>query len=314
MSGSKQRCMNATAITILSMALALSNTMHAHAQAGSTASSASAPTQRLVEQKLQLVGRLLDDSPTASRIALAGNQAAKDALAQARASFDTAKPLVARSELVRADKELNDAMWMIGKARQLVPDSMLRVIEQRAKAAALREAVDSLITSYENHLARTQGLSRGSRASDAILERVRSLLDEARVFENLERIADANKLMYEAEKMLMAGLARVLNTSTVTYAARFETQAAEYAYELERNHSYVDLLPLAIAELKPPPESLARIGQYREQNQTAIRKAQKLAGKKQFHDAIAALRGGTAYLQGALAETGLILPADAVSQ
>ena len=314
MSGSTQRCVNTAAITILSMALALSNTMHADAQTSSSASSASAPTQRLVEQKLQLVGRLLGDSPTASRIALAANQAAKDALAQARANFDAAKPLVARGELARADKELNDAMWMIGKARQLVPDSMLRVIEQRAKAAMLRDAVDSLIASYENHLARTQGLARGSRASDAILERVRSLLEEARVFENLERIADGNKLMYEAEKMLMAGLARVLNTSTVTYAARFETQAAEYAYELERNLSYVDLLPLAITELKPPAESLARIGQYREQNQAATRKAQKLAAQKQFHDAIAALRGGTAYLQGALAETGLILPADAVSQ
>ena len=275
---------------------------------------AAAATPALVDQKLLLVGRLLDDSPAALRISASNNREAKAAFAQAREKYATALSLVTSGDLVKANVELNDAMWMIGKARQMVPDSMARAVELRTQAATFRQAVGSLIPSYEAHLARTSGAAKGAPVSDATLDRVRKMLDEARAFEEAERIADATRILHDAERTLMAGLAKLLKTATIAYGLQFETQAAEYAYELERNTSYVELMPLAIAELKPAPEAMVQINQYTAQNRIAIQKAQKLAEQRKFRDAINALKGGTAYLQGALAVTGLVLPSDSVAQ
>jgi len=70
----------------------------------------------------------------------------------------------------------------------------------------------------------------------------------------------------------MAGLARLLKSATIAYGLQFETQAAEYAYELERNTSYVELMPLAISELRPAPDAMVQINQYLAQNQMRFKR------------------------------------------
>lgn len=305
------RMFNTKSTKQLALSILVLLSMKLFAQSGAMPSQT---TPTLVNQKLQLVGRLLSESPAAARIHASTNQEAKLSFAQAKQQYESAQKLLLKTEFTQADAALNDAMWLIGKARARVPDSMARVIELRAQANAYRHAVDSMIPAYEAHLARTRELPRDTKPSDDTLSRVRGLLDEARALENAEQIEDANRLLQDAERLMMAGLAKLLKTSTIAYAQKFETQAEEYGFELRRNQSYQELIPLALTELKPAAELLPQIRQYREQNVNAVQLAAKLAEQQRFKDAISALRGGTAYLQGALAVTGLVLPADSVMQ
>jgi hypothetical protein len=272
---------------------------------------AAAPDRRALEQKEALVRRLVLDSPAEQRIAASGNAEAKLQLERARALHARAKALADAGDLREADVELNAAMWAIGKARQLVPDTMARVVEQRVRYASLLRTVDTLAGSYERHLARSRGLPRGSAASDAILEAARARIEEGKSLANSEHVAEAAAALQKAERELMGGLSRVLGSSTLDYSQRFETQSEEYAWELERNRAYRDLVPLALEELKPRKEALALVDRYLASNAKHVSTAQDHAAAKRFGPAIDTLRTGTTYLQAALSAAGLVIPKDA---
>jgi hypothetical protein len=106
----------------------------------------------------------------------------------------------------------------------------------------------------------------------------------------------------------MAGLNAMLGSSTLQYAKRFETPAEEHAYELERNRSYRELVPVAIAELKPRREAVVLVERYVAANARQLEAAEGHAAAGRLPEAIDALRSGTNSLQAALAAAGLAVP------
>lgn len=272
---------------------------------------AAAPERRAFDQKEALVRRLVLDSPAEQRILASGNEEARSHYSRARAQHARAVALAEAGSLQEADAELNAAMWAVGKARQLVPDTAARAVDQRVRYASLTRTVDTLAGSYETNLARAKGLARGTPVSDARLEAARARVDEAKGHAAAERDAQAVAALEKAERELMAGLNTLLGSATIQYSTKFDTPADEYAWELDRNRSYRDLVPVALAELKPRREALVLVERYVASNRTHLAEAERLAGTKQFAPAIDALKSGTTYLQAALAAAGLVMPKDA---
>lgn len=272
---------------------------------------APAPDRRAFDQKESLVRRLVFDSPAEQRILASGNEEARSHFARARAQHARAVALAESGSLKDAETELNAAMWAVGKARQLVPDAAARAVDQRVRYASLSRTVETLTGSYETNLARAKGLPRGTAVSDSRLEAVRARVEEARSLASSERDSEAVVALEKAERELMAGLNGLLGSATIRYATKFESPADEYAWELERNRSYRELVPVALAELKPRREAVTLVERYVATNRTHLADAERLAGSSQFGPAIDALRSGTTFLQAALAAAGLVMPKDA---
>lgn len=278
---------------------------------GALAQSAPVPDAAVrtrVEQKEALVRRLLTDSPASARIAAGDNAQARVHLRDALARHESAVRRLAAADMEGAERDLNDAMWLAGQARQLVPDPARRAIEVRVHNAALSSSIESLLGSYRTHLARLRGHGQGELAADATTERIAALLDQARAQAAAERVDDANRLLLATEREVMRALGAVLGTATLDYAKRFETLAEEYAYESERNRDYEGLVPLARRELSPTREASQLMDRMVAANRAQVEQARKLAAQRQYPAALEALRKGTGFLQGALGAAGLAVP------
>jgi len=271
--------------------------------AGALAQSAS-PDRRALEQKEALVRRLVFDSPVEQRIATAGNEEARTQLERARAMHARARSLVAAGQLDQAQSELDAAMRAIGKARQLVPDPMARAVDLRLRYTGLLRTVETLVRSYESHLAR----ARGGPAGDERLEGARARIDEARGLADPGHMAEAVVALEKAERGLMSGLNALLGSSTLRYSQRFEAPAEEYAHELDRHLAYRDLVPVAIAELKPRREAVGLVERYVAASARHLVAARAHAAGQRFGEAVDELRSGTSNLQAALAAAGLAVP------
>lgn len=277
--------------------------------AGSARAQDTAETLRnAVQQKAAFVRRLLDDSPAAKRIQSSPDVQARSLFAAAQEQHRTALARLDSGDLAGADRLLNDAIWSAGRARQLVPDPMNRVITDRVEYARLVAGVEALRASYLRHLPRAQGRVGMAPTADTELERVDALIEDARSLASAESFAQAIRVVQDAERGLVNGLTKLLGSSTLVYAERFETLQEEYAYELDRNRSYEELVPVAVSEMRPSADALRVVGRFVERNQALREQAQALAGRKDIRGALKTLRSGTEQLQRALANAGVIVP------
>ncbi len=303
-------------MTRMFQGIALAAAFHActaaHAAPSETkaASPAAVVSRQLVEQKEAFVKRALYDSPAVRRIEASNNAEARKFLSGAQESYRKAVLSIRNNDTAGADRQLNEATWLIGEARQLVPDALTRNVGQQERYAQMLKSVESLQLAYQRHLQHAKGRRPGVVVNDAQLAKVAQFVDAARSLGHSERFMQANKVLGDAEQALMAGLSRVLGSKTIEYAQRFETPAEEYSYELERNRSYADLIPIALAEFKPGSEAIREVQYFVNTNRQQREQAQQHAARKDHRSALAALRGGTAHLQSALAAAGLRVPQD----
>ena len=264
-------------------------------------------SKQLVEQKEALVKRLLADSPALRRVEASGNAEARKHLAAANDAYAKAQAALKSNNLAVADKQFNEATWMIGKARQLVPDPATRNIEHRVRYTQMVESVESLKATYQRHLQR----GRIQPATEPQMVKAVQLIETAKNQSNAEQLEQANRTLGEAEKVLMLNIGRVLGTRTIEYAQRFESITEEYGFELDRNRSYAELIPIALAEFKPASEAIRQVNFMVENNRQMREQAQQHAAKKNYKEALVAVRGGTTHLQNALSAAGLNVPQEA---
>lgn len=270
------------------------------------------PSAQVVKQKEALVRSLIGNSPVAARIGSSQSAEAKQFFATAQDHYNQAALHIQTGDLAKAEQFLNDAMWNIGRARQLVPDPAARQVEEKVRYARLQEGVESLRASYARHVGRLKGQPAGA-GGERDLKRIDGMVEEARTHMNSDKVTEAVRTLERAEKALLQGMNQVLGT-TVEYAQKFDDPAEEFAYELERNRSFVDLVPVAVAELKPGNDAKRLIDRYVEQNRTARDQAQQQAQAKDYGTALKTIRTGTGYLQRALLAAGLVMPKDTAAE
>ena len=261
-----------------------------------------------VTPKEALVRRLIEDSPATQRIRASGNAEAAGYLEQASARHATALQALAGGDYAQAELQLNEAMWLVGRARQLVPDPMSRAIEWRVRNASLRMAVQALRASYESHLRRDAAAGVEARVDDATLARVDARLEEAHGYTTSEQLPEAHASLRAAEDDLLRGFAEKLGNATLRYERRFASPADEYSYELARNGSFRELLPLAREQLHPGPEASAAMERHAAAAAARLTRAQAAAAKHDYRAAIVSVRAATFQLESALAEAGLDIP------
>jgi hypothetical protein len=258
--------------------------------------------KRALEQKLEFVRTLIADSPAVQRITASGNDVAKKHLDDGRRQYTNAVDLLKAGDLQAAEKAANDAIWAIGRARQLVQDTSNRLVAEKLRNQQLLASTERLIPTYKTYLAQS-GLD-----ADADLAAAQGLIDQADALAVAERIGDSNRTLIEAERHLLLGLTRLVGSKTLDYTPRFDNPAKEFDYELERHRSFGDLVPLAVGELNPGTDARNLIARYVERSQVLRAQAVAQASQKQFANAVGLLKEATLQLQRALAAAGLTVP------
>lgn len=270
---------------------------------GAAQADADALRQQLV-QKIKLAAQLIADAATAQRIAASGNEQAQASLDAGRVHLAQAQTLLSSGDLAGAQQSVDSSLRQIGVARRLVPDGPQKVAAARQRHDQLLASTERLLQAYR---ARAQA-DKGHDVSD--LAAAEGLVGDARHLAADGGYERASEALARAERHLLAGMSRLLQSNTLDYTARFESPAQEFDHEWARYKSIADLVPLAVADLQPRREALAVIERYAETAKALSTLARRKAESGQHPQALQGLRSATLYLQRALTAAGLTTPAE----
>lgn len=260
-----------------------------------------------VEQRLRLNERLIGEVGVGQRIIASGQARAVGHLDESRLHQALAEDALRAGDLATARREADEALRHIGQARRLVPDAPARQAAARARWGQQLAVLDRLMLAWQAHQP-PDGAAAPAADIDHRLAAT-GLIGQARQLGEQARHEEALSLLSRAEQHVLAGLNPLLHQRTLDYTARAQTPAQAYEQALASLASLADLVPLALAELKPRPEAVALIERYADTSRTLQQQAQARQQRGETQQALSDLNHATLYLQRALAAAGLSLPA-----
>lgn len=254
-----------------------------------------------VEQRIRLAAQLIADSPTSQRITGSGNTRAVSHLEEGRLHHSMAEDALRRSDVATARAEVDEALRHVGLALRLVPNTKLQ------QAAAQRRH-EQLLASLERLVEAWRGQSLADDVQDGDLVAAVGLIGTARYFAEAGRPRDAVFTLELAEKHVLSGMNRTLQQREVDYTQRASTPEQEFQLELQRHQAMAELLPLALADLKPSAEALKLIERYTGDSRSLRGQALQLQQAGDTSQALARLRNAMLFLQRSLHAAGLSTP------
>jgi len=106
----------------------------------------------------------------------------------------------------------------------------------------------------------------------------------------------------------VSDLNKLMGSAVMTYEAKFKSPAEEFNYEMSRYHSFEELVPIALEQLKPSEGSIKISDRYVQASRTARDTAKQQAASGDYQTAIATLQEAVKQLQTALKTLGLSVP------
>lgn len=259
-----------------------------------------------LENKMRLVKLLLAQSPAVQRIPQSNHAPAKKKLAEAQALYAEAQ---VESDAGRAEAAillLDESLRHIVSASALVPDIAQQAAQERSRNMRLREAIRSFQTRHKNMSSRMPAREVQTAAAD--IERIDAMVEQADALVASGSQHEANLLLNSAYKIVVATLNRILTTETIVYDLKFDSSAEEFRYELARNLSYEELIPIALAQLNTARETATLAERYVQQSRDLREAAQKHAGGGDYNAAVKTIQDATSHLQRSLRIAGVIVP------
>lgn len=255
-----------------------------------------------LEQRLKLVARLFSDPASTQRIHASGQPQAVHHLDEARVHHALADAALRAGEWAAARREIDEALRHIGQARRMAPDTAAQQTAARQRHLVKLAALEKLLDAWSAQLTPEQALDGDLQAALGLMETARWFAGEGRHIEGLHTVDAAERHALDAMKRWMQG-------REVDYTQRAGNSAEAFEIELRQHASLADLLPLALAELRPRDEAAQRA--TREGEASRGLRAQALLKAREGD--VAAARGlllqAQQAAQRALEAAGLSLPA-----
>lgn len=173
----------------------------------------------------------------------------------------------------------------------------------------LQGSIEFLETPYRDYVKRAGRSPVGvPLIEDRELARFAERMSETKMHTAMGRNDGALRSLSNVAQLVRSAMNRLLNSVTVDYTMKFESLAEEYAYELKRNSSYLELIPLVIIEFKPTDDETPIIGKLVKENYLAIEQAREYAEKQDYQRALTTVYAATGFLELALCTAGLVAP------
>ncbi len=272
--------------------------------AAQTAPNSTGGVEQLARNKEAMVARMLNESPLAMRITASNNADAQALYRVAQTAFVEARSALEAGEAQRANAAFDSAMQLMHLARKLLPTDLNATVDQTARFAAQMKSVESLKQSYHDRVTLMRGAKLGM-AEDPLLARIDILVEQARRQVAAGHVEDGVISLLDAERRLTDGLTEAIGSATVEYRRANGQPDQVLRDELARNQSFVELVPIAVGQLRPPPETVAAMNHLVEVNVSLRKLAEQQATAHNTEAAIATLRQATESIEQMLQQAGL---------
>ena len=260
-------------------------------------------TREEVQQELQLVKMMLDNSPLAKHNE--DNQV-KQLMDLVRALYTKGNDAFIAGNLVWADAFLDEALSLLEDAARLASDPQQVETKQRSRYAELLDDVRAFQATYQEV---RMGLSaKEVKQFDAQIERTRELINHAQALVRDRQYLEAAEFLEKVHAIYISVLNKLLASTSFVYEAKFKSAAEEYEYELARYRSYQELIPIARTQFKPDEGTLKLSERYVQDGRASQGAAEKQAASGDHITAIKTLQEATQRLQTALRTIGLEVP------
>ncbi|MBF0135906.1 MAG: hypothetical protein H7833_15560 [Magnetococcus sp. DMHC-1] len=257
----------------------------------------------LYQQKSLLVDQILTQPDLAKRVV---GTDAQPLLEQARQSRDQARQAMESNKATEARTLMDQALKLALDAsrRTVRPESQAWL--QRARYDDLSLAVGNLVEAYQRHLEHA-----GKNANSGSPARIRQMLVDARQLTTQDKYQEANALLEDARKQVVAGLKSLLDSKSLVYELKFASPEEEYKYEMGRSESFQALLRMTLlaGEKNLPGQSRQRdVEEFIARSQTLMDTAKQQAGQGAFKDAVSSQEKANMELVKGLRILGVSLP------
>lgn len=254
-----------------------------------------------VKQKLNFADMVIGSSAAAKRVAASGNADAKQFATQAQRELAQARSALGAGNNNAAMDGVDEALRLMHSATTLVPDETAAA-DQKAQYTALLDQVRGFESSYQRSIA--QGI-KPKAGAELDKNKFNRMMSDAEALAGKGQYGEATKQVEAANELLTAALSALLDSQTVVYEKNFNSPKEEYEYELSRYGSYAELVPVAIEQRHPTPQTRAMMDELTKRAQEIHDEGVGLAKKGDHKMAIMALQAATERVQKALRLAGV---------
>jgi hypothetical protein len=268
-----------------------------------TAAAAADDVRTQAEQRIALVARLVADSPATQRIATSGQSAAISHLDESRLHLSRAQDAFKANDYALARRSADEALAHLSHARRMVPDAPARQLALRQRQEQQQAALERLLEAWRERAVASNTVDDGELLNAA------GQIGAAHMLGQNGRHEEALQQLAAAQATLVRGMGRTYaNARDIDYTSRAGTPAESYRLETAQHGAMVDLLAVAIAQMKPRPDAMALIERYRLSAEALQTQAHRSYERGDTAAALASLRSAALYMQRALAAAGVITP------
>lgn len=268
---------------------------------GSVSAASDAERYATIYNKIKLLDWLVNDSPVSKRVEQGGDDEAKQQLKRSQDMWEQAVEHNEKDEYDLAEGHINQGLKLMTKLSRRVKD------EDRVRQAHVRlyrqvkGHVDMFILAFDR-VAEEKGDDRVRNMLDR--DELNKIMSSAESAHNDGDLALANHLMRQAADIVDNALSDARHKDVLLHELTFESLEEEYAYEINRNESYVKLIDLMQKKTAPPQASASYVQKLVEENAQLREQAEVLAREGDLEQGISILEKGTDRLSRALRLSG----------
>ena len=254
-----------------------------------------------VFNKVKFLDWLVHDSPVSKRIEDSADEEANQQLKRARDMWEQAVEHSEQNEFELAEVHINQGLKLMTKVSRKFKDQD-RVRQARIDLyKQVKGHVDMFVSAFDR-IATEKGEDHIHKMLDK--EKLDSLMSSAQGKYDDGDLAMANHLMRQAADIVDHALSDARHEDVLLRELSFENLEEEYAYEVQRNESYVMIIDLLQKKTAKSQASNAYVKKMIEANAKQREEADALVKNGEYEQGIALLEKSTDKLSRALRVSG----------
>jgi hypothetical protein len=255
-----------------------------------------------IYNKIKLLDWLVNDSPVTKRIESSDDDQAKQQLQRSQEMWEQAVEHNEEGEYELAEGHINQGLLLMTELSRKIKDED-RVRQARIELyKKIKGHVEMFVVAFDR-----VSEEKGENHVEGMLDRTEldSILSKAQSAYEDDELALANHMMSQAADMVDVALSDARHEDVLLHELTFENLEEEYAYEIDRNESYIQLIDLMQNKTSPTQASADYVQKIIDENAKIRKHADILVSEGNLEQGITVLENGTDKLSRALRLSGV---------